>query len=183
MKGSGVHLAVAVAAMVLIAFFDYVTGDQLELFILYPLPIAYAAWHCRLRWAIVLACAAAGSWFFVNHIGSRGYSNPFFADWAGGVILLTFLCAAVVAYRIRELLNEQTRLNRDLGEAMAKIKKLTGRLPICVGCKRIQDEAGKWVQLEAYFIEHSEEDFVFQQRVCPACKQRSDAVASLKSES
>ncbi|MHA3775672.1 hypothetical protein ACXR0O_29510 [Verrucomicrobiota bacterium sgz303538] len=183
MKGSGVHLAVAVAAMVLIAFLDYVTGDQLELFILYPLPIAYAAWHCGMRSAIVLACAAAGSWFLVNHIGSRAYSNPFFADWAGGVILLTFLSAAIAANRIRRLLNEQTRLNRDLAAAMAKIKKLTGRLPICVGCKKIQDEAGKWVQLEAYIIEHSEEDFVFQQRVCPACKQSADTVTSLRSES
>jgi hypothetical protein len=49
------------------------------------------------------------------------------------------------------------------------IKVLRGRLPICMWCKRIRDEDGKWQKLETYIAEHSEADF--SHGLCAECKQ------------
>jgi two-component system, response regulator PdtaR len=62
---------------------------------------------------------------------------------------------------------ERKKLLADLQEALARVKLLSGLLPICAGCKSIRDEEGYWHQVEAYLREHSEADF--SHSVCPRC--------------
>lgn len=59
----------------------------------------------------------------------------------------------------KKLLTEKDELVLKLREALARVKQLTGLLPICCRCKKIRDAAGKWVKLEAYIIGHSEAEF------------------------
>ena len=62
---------------------------------------------------------------------------------------------------------ERKKLIGDLQEALAKVKLLSGLLPICSSCKNIRDEEGYWHQVEAYIRDHSEADF--SHSVCPRC--------------
>ncbi len=62
---------------------------------------------------------------------------------------------------------EQRRLISDLQAALAKVKMLTGLLPICAGCKKIRDDQGYWHQVEIYISEHSDADFTHG--LCPEC--------------
>lgn len=62
---------------------------------------------------------------------------------------------------------ERERLITELTDALAKIKTLTGRLPICSSCKRIRDEAGNWTAMEVYFRDRTEADFSHD--ICPEC--------------
>lgn len=59
----------------------------------------------------------------------------------------------------KSLLSEKEELVSKLREALARVKQLTGLLPICFGCKKIKDENGKWVKLETYLMAHSEAEF------------------------
>ncbi len=59
--------------------------------------------------------------------------------------------------------------NRDLQEALEKVKQLSGLLPICANCKKIRDEEGSWHQIEAYIPEHSEAHF--SHSLCPVCTE------------
>ncbi len=65
------------------------------------------------------------------------------------------------------LAREKSRLLAELQDAMARIRKLEGILPICAHCKRIRDESGKWTQVERYISERSEA--AFSHGVCPDC--------------
>lgn len=65
------------------------------------------------------------------------------------------------------LAREKSRLLAELQEAIARIRKLEGILPICAHCKRIRDESGRWTQLERFISEHS--DAAFSHGVCPDC--------------
>lgn len=65
---------------------------------------------------------------------------------------------------------DRERLIRELQEALSKVKKLSGFLPICASCKRIRDDQGYWNQIEAYISEHSEIDF--SHGICPECAQK-----------
>ena len=63
---------------------------------------------------------------------------------------------------------ENLRYERDnLQKALAKVKKLSGLLPICAHCKKIRDDKGYWNQIEAYIRDHSEADF--SHSICPEC--------------
>jgi PAS domain S-box-containing protein len=62
---------------------------------------------------------------------------------------------------------ERERLILELQEALAKVKTLSGLLPICATCKKIRDDKGYWNQVEAYIQAHSEAQFTHG--ICPDC--------------
>ena len=62
---------------------------------------------------------------------------------------------------------EQKRLIKELQQAVASIKTLSGLIPICASCKKIRDDQGYWNQLEAYISEHSSAEF--SHGICPEC--------------
>ena len=47
---------------------------------------------------------------------------------------------------------ELKRLNRELQEALDKVKTLQGILPICAWCSKIRDDDGIWETVERYLI-------------------------------
>jgi AmiR/NasT family two-component response regulator len=65
---------------------------------------------------------------------------------------------------------ERQRLISDLQDALAKVKVLSGLLPICASCKNIRDEEGYWHRVEEYVRDHSEADF--SHSLCPECAHR-----------
>ena len=62
---------------------------------------------------------------------------------------------------------EKEKLIIELKKSLAKIKTLSGLLPICSWCKKIRDDAGYWQQLESYIGNHS--DAEFSHGICPDC--------------
>jgi len=62
---------------------------------------------------------------------------------------------------------ERRKLIYDLQDALSKIKRLQGLLPICASCKKIRDDKGYWNELEAYISEHSEAEITHG--FCPDC--------------
>lgn len=65
---------------------------------------------------------------------------------------------------------ERQKLVIDLKDALAKVKMLSGLLPICSCCKKIRDDKGYWNQLEAYIQKHSEAEFTHG--ICPECVRK-----------
>ena len=66
--------------------------------------------------------------------------------------------------RLRARLAQQAA---DLQEALAKVKTLSGFIPICASCKKVRDDRGFWSQIESYVSEHS--DAEFSHGLCPDC--------------
>jgi CheY-like chemotaxis protein len=64
---------------------------------------------------------------------------------------------------------EQKTLVRDLQDALAKVKVLSGLLPICSQCKKIRDDKGYWNHLEKFIATHS--DATFSHGICPECTE------------
>ena len=72
--------------------------------------------------------------------------------------------------RILRAERERDRLIVQLEEALARVKKLSGLLPICAGCKKIRDDKGYWNQIERYLKEHS--DAILSHGICPECAEK-----------
>lgn len=65
---------------------------------------------------------------------------------------------------------EKEALIVELREALAKVKLLSGFLPICASCKKIRDDKGYWNQIESYIRARSEVEF--SHSICPECAKR-----------
>ena len=57
-----------------------------------------------------------------------------------------------------------------LKQALARVKRLSGMLPICASCKKIRDDSGYWNTIEEYIEKHSEAEF--SHGICPDCARR-----------
>ena len=65
-------------------------------------------------------------------------------------------------------------MSKRIAQALARLKKqldeiktLQGILPICSSCRNVRDDAGYWVQVEAYVSNHT--DAHFSHGICPDC--------------
>ncbi len=67
----------------------------------------------------------------------------------------------------KQIYKEQEKLISELQEALVRVKKLSGLLPICSYCKKIRNDKGYWEQVEQYIEEHSDVDF--SHGICPDC--------------
>lgn len=65
---------------------------------------------------------------------------------------------------------ERQRLMLELREALARVRTLSGLLPICSSCKNIRDDQGYWQAVEVYVQSHTEA--AFSHALCPACARR-----------
>lgn len=65
---------------------------------------------------------------------------------------------------------ERERLVVELQDALAKVKLLSGFIPICASCKKIRNDAGYWQQVESYIRDHSEAKF--SHGICPDCGEK-----------
>ncbi len=76
--------------------------------------------------------------------------------------------------RLEELVAERTAAlankNLELQDALAKVKVLSGFLPICASCKKIRDDDGYWNQIEEYIQTRSEAEF--SHSICPECAEK-----------
>ena len=70
----------------------------------------------------------------------------------------------------RRLAHERKDLVKELQDTAAKVKTLSGLLPICANCKSIRDENGDWQAMEKYVRQRSEADF--SHGLCPACARK-----------
>lgn len=71
---------------------------------------------------------------------------------------------------LKEATTKREQLIKDLKNALAKVKTLSGMLPICSACKKVRDDKGYWKQIERYISEHSEAEF--SHSICPECAKR-----------
>ncbi|MGA3287488.1 MAG: PAS domain-containing protein [Bacteroidota bacterium] len=62
---------------------------------------------------------------------------------------------------------ERERMIKELQDALADIKTLSGLVPICANCKKIRDDKGFWMQVESYIQERSQARF--SHGICPDC--------------
>ena len=68
---------------------------------------------------------------------------------------------------------EKERTLRELKAALANIHTLEGLMPICLSCKKIQDQKGHWQPFEYYVRAHTEAKVTH--KICPDCSKAISA--------
>lgn len=78
-----------------------------------------------------------------------------------------------VGLRVASLQQRLADRVAELQQALAKVKRLSGLLPICSYCKSIRTDHDYWEQVEQYVAEHT--DIKFSHGICPTCYERVSA--------
>ena len=89
-----------------------------------------------------------------------------------GALLAAMVALGYHRLRVHGLVKRQRELSAEVEAQVAKMKVLTGLLPICAWCKRIKDDAGEWHQLETYVTDRTHAEF--SHGMCPQCFERMD---------
>lgn len=160
---------VALIILGAIGWFDYATGYDLHVFAFYFAPVWLIAWQVGLRSGIYMALLAAATWFAADYVSGHP-SSPGIAGWNALMELAACIVMAGIASVVRTQLRAREKLNTELFETMAQIKRLEGLLPICAACKQIRNERGEWELVEKYITAHSEAQF--SHSVCPECARQ-----------
>ncbi len=148
---------------------DYLTGVEVVVNFLYIIPIVIITRRLGLNRGLLISFFGALVCAAVDWIG-RPSLSVWLALWNVAGDFAIFAALAVTLARIGRDLAEQKRLNKELQEALAQVKTLSGLLPICAWCKKIRDTSGDWHRLEEYITAHAEVDFTHS--ICPECREK-----------
>ncbi len=82
------------------------------------------------------------------------------------------ICGLVIenARKTEQLKDSEHNLRQEkekVEQVLARVKTLSGLLPICMHCKKIRDDKGYWNQIEAYIETHSIAEF--SHGICQEC--------------
>jgi PAS domain S-box-containing protein len=91
-----------------------------------------------------------------------------FRDASGIIIGVVGISRDITGSKLLQA--EREKLILELQDALAKIKKLSGLVPICAWCKKIREDNGYWNSLDQYLAEHS--DAILSHGICPDCAQK-----------
>ena len=104
-----------------------------------------------------------GSWLALESTGSNQLDN----ELIGAIVINSRDVTERKACQ-----DEREHLIFQLKDALAKIKTLTGLLPVCAWCRKIRDDDGYWKKVEDYIKEHT--DASFTHGICPKCLKKVD---------
>lgn len=99
-----------------------------------------------------------------------GYILKPFQDRDLKITIEMALYAGKVAAERKQAEEQRDKLVLELQDALARVKTLSGMLPICAHCKRVRDDKGYWNQIEAYIQDHSKAEF--SHGICPECMKK-----------
>ena len=123
-------------------------------------------------------------YLFPSLIQPYGNRGKRFMDLYITFLLATFVISQIILMILKAYREEKTRAdavnrrlsdniealqqtNRDLENALAEVKTLSGLLPICASCQKIRNDKGYWDRIETYIQDHSEA--TFSHSLCPDC--------------
>jgi len=152
----------------IVALLDYFTRNELQVSVLYLVPIALASWKLGKGEAVFVASFSALIWFVAETPALRQTTSVWIPFLNMLALFGVFLTVALILTALREAFAEQKRLIGELEEVLGRVKTLTGLLPMCSWCKKVRDDHGYWQAVEAYIHEHSNAEVTHG--ICPECK-------------
>jgi hypothetical protein len=162
--------ATTLVIMVALGVVDWLTGDELNFFVFYFLPVSIGAWFLGLMASVSLAIFSDGVWFAADALTGHVYSSSFYVVWDIMVRLVALLAMGWCVSKIKQLLDTERETAESLRRSLSQIKVLETFLPICAQCKKIRNQNGVWQQLEIYIGEHSNTQF--SHSYCPECAKK-----------
>ena len=170
-------VAASLLSIAALGWIDWNTGYELNFFVFYFAPVAWAAWSLGAGWAVFLSLISALTWMGAESFSGHLYSSHLYLVWNTSIRMISFLSIGAAVARVRRLLEVERAATDALQRALSEIKVLEAFLPICAECKKIRDESGQWQRIETYIGQRTNTQF--SHGYCPDCLRRALAEADI----
>ena len=152
----------------IVALLDHYTKNELQVSVLYLIPVSLASWKLGKGEAVFVATFSALIWFVAETPALHQATSVWIPVLNMLGLFGVFLTVALILSALRRAFDEHERLIGALEDALGRVKTLTGLLPMCSWCKKVRDDDGYWQAVEAYIHKHSEAEVTHG--ICPECK-------------
>jgi hypothetical protein len=143
---SVLYVLVTAASLLVMAWLDLITGQEVVFSGAYLLPVSLTAWWFSRRWAIIMSVICGITAFIVDKLDGQEYSNPAIDYWNATTCLAICLVTGLVFSRLKHTLEERKKMNEELQQTLekltastAEIRKLQeGLQVVCAWTKRLK---------------------------------------------
>jgi len=162
--GKSAHARVLLASLAIqaaVGYADYTTGFELNLDVLYFVPISICAWYLSRNEVITSAIIGALTWGYADIRSGHHYTSQAYLYWNIFVRLGSLTILGLLVKGLRDNIRKQALARRELEKTLAdlrqsaeEIQKLQSQLQVvCAWTKRIRVE-GKWMTFEEFLKNH-----------------------------
>lgn len=127
--------SISILVILLIGYYDYQTGAQISMMMLYAIPILVSSWYCGKLEGIIVAVFAASSWLIVNLANQLYMESATIISWNAFSRLSIFI---LIAYAVS--LQAQLRKAFEREKLRADTDSLTGLLNTGAFRERVEKE-------------------------------------------
>lgn len=167
------RIGMAIFSMNLLYYFTnglYNGTDILWLY-LYPLITFYIFGTVEgAVWIIMMMTPVFVILYFPYLTGAYGYTDEFRIRFVISIITVSFIAGFLESLRLHSY-TQLEKKNRALEDALNKVKKLDGLIPICASCKKIRNDKGYWQAVEQYIAQKT--DVQFSHGICADCLKKA----------
>jgi signal transduction histidine kinase len=105
-------------------YFDWVTGPQIALSLIYVVPITWITWQGGRWMGLAMCCASGGIWLWVELEGHLQYDNAFVPYWNATVRLILFILISSLESEVME----RKKVERGLRQAKEELEERAAKL-------------------------------------------------------
>jgi diguanylate cyclase (GGDEF)-like protein len=105
-------VAIAIAALALVGFLDFLTGYEVSFAVFYLVPVTVAAWYANRNWGIIFALGSSLTWYAAEIAAGYPYSHFLIPIWNAGVRFVFFLMIGLLLSSLRDRLLAERHLAR-----------------------------------------------------------------------
>jgi PAS domain S-box-containing protein len=116
-------MAIAVALVGLTGAIDHVTGVELQVAILYLIPVALASWYVSQGAGLIIGTISSLVWLIADLTAGHVNANPLFVIWNATIFLCFFLLVVILLARIQDTLYRLKREVRQRLEAEVELAR------------------------------------------------------------
>ncbi|MCM0082623.1 hypothetical protein L4X63_13565 [Geomonas sp. Red32] len=169
-----VHPAIVTASfavsLLLLGYWDYISGFRLSLFPLYLLLLVVVAWYLGKATTLAMSAIAAAI-IMVKDSAVVPALHDFYFYWDEGTKCVLLVLTGSAVWQIRHLLTEKETTNRELRKALSEIRELRRMIPICSMCHSIRTDKGFYEKIEVYLSHLTGAELTHG--ICPACLRKN----------
>jgi adenylate cyclase len=106
--------SIIVVTLIVVGFFDWLTGYELDFLLFYFLPVSLAAWFLGLGASLTVAVVSAIIWAGADILAGHEYSSYFYPVWNTLIRLVSFLIIGCSVNKIRRMLVHERRHKEEI---------------------------------------------------------------------
>lgn len=147
----------SLANLLVLSYIVFLTGHNFLFFVFFFIPVALCGWHLGRLSVFCMAVLSGMSWCVVDILSNHGYPSEIVRGVNTLICFLAFATIGLLVQGLRQSLQEQLRVRRELERALDEARRSSEELRrlqdqmqvVCAWTKRINVE-GRWVALDEF---------------------------------